>query len=523
MIRKSVAPPLYCFTILLSLTLASWGVDPQFEAVHSYRSNGWQTSSVAVGDVNLDGKLDVVVANPCRDTNRCSKGGTVGVLLGIGDGTFQTVHNYSSGGQFAVSVALGDVNGDGHPDIVVANTHPNTVGVLLGNGHGKFQTASTYSSGGQSLNFLALGDVNDDGKLDLLVADGCISSNDCSSGGVGVLLGNGDGTFQTAQLYDTGGFGPQSLAVADVNSDGRLDVVVANICRINDGACQDESVVSVLLGNGDGTFQTAQTYNSGGFYGSSVAVADVNGDNKLDLLVTNRCIQRKSDCFNDGTGSGVIGVLLGNGDGTFQNTERYRSGGYGAGAIAVADLSHDGTLDIVVANICRIGCANGPAVIGVLSGNGDGTFQKAQRYGAGGYYPRQGALAVADVNGDKKLDLVVATECVPEFICNHGGGVGILLARYSTTTILTSNLNPSIYGESVALTAKVISEGPSAPQGTVTFKSGNNWLGKVTLNGGVAMLTTTKLPVGTLSITARYNGDIPSMKSTSETLVQVVQ
>jgi hypothetical protein len=121
---------------------------------------------------------------------------------------------------------------------------------------------------------------------------------------------------------------------------------------------------------------------------------------------------------------------------------------------------------------------------------------------------------VADVNGDGKPDLLVG---------NQTGGVGVLLARYITTTNLSSSPNPSVYGQSVTLTAIVSSDGPSATAGAVTFKNGTKWLGKATLNAGVATLTTTKLPAGTLSITARYNGDVQSVKSTSPALIQVVQ
>ena len=125
---------------------------------------------------------------------------------------------------------------------------------------------------------------------------------------MGVLLGNGDGTFQAAVTYGTGGIYADSVAVADVNGDGKLDLVAENYGSNN---------VGVLLGNGDGTFQTAVTYGSGGAYPYSVAVADVNGDGKPDIVVAN-------------SGSSNVGVLLGNGDGTFQTAVAYGSGGSGA-------------------------------------------------------------------------------------------------------------------------------------------------------------------------------------------------
>ena len=132
---------------------------------------------------------------------------------------------------------------------------------------------------------MVVADVNGDGKPDLLVANQC-ADRGCTNGTVGVLLGNGDGTFQTAVTYGSGGYGALSVAVADVNGDGKPDVVVANVC--SNAYCETNGTVGVLLGNGDGTFQTAVTYGSGG-YAHSVAVADVNGDGKPDLLVANGC------------------------------------------------------------------------------------------------------------------------------------------------------------------------------------------------------------------------------------------
>jgi hypothetical protein len=532
MFKKNWFVCVRCLVSLVLLTSASWGADKLFGIAQAYRSGGSDASSVAVGDVNGDGKLDLVVANQCSDSDNCPEGGTVGVLLGNGDGTFQAVHNYSSGGQLANFVALADVNGDGKLDVLVANLCTNCfnssddqgrLGVLLGNGDGTFQTVHAFNSGGYGTRALAAADVNGDGKLDLVVANFCGGDPGCHRGTVGVLLGNGDDTFQTAQTYDSAGYGPESVAVADVNRDGKLDLVVTDMCPIDNFSCQKGGVVGVLLGNGDGTFQTAQTYNSGGFFASAVAVADINGDSKLDLLVTNWCVQGKSACFNDHTGSGVIGVLLGNGDGTFQKAQRYGSGGYGAGSIAIADANGDGKLDLLVANETSTNRTTGDVMAGILLGNGDGTFQKAERYGSGGYNTGGGAIAAADVSGDGKLDLLVANKCFPEFgECNHAGGVAVFLARYTTTTNLSSSLNPSNYGHTVTLTAAVTSPGPT-PAGRVNFMDGTTKLGTARLSDGMAKLTKSKLAVGTHPITAEYLGDAACIASTSSVLYQVVQ
>ncbi|MGB6633846.1 MAG: VCBS repeat-containing protein, partial [Terriglobales bacterium] len=222
-----------------------------------------------------------------------------------------------------------------------------------------FLPAVNYGPGGEVPLGLALADLNGDGKLDLVVANECNSSViNCNSGnisGVGVLLGNGDGTFQPAISYNTGGTIAFSVAVGDVNGDGKPDLVVTVGCESNSCGSKDPTGgVSVLLGNGDGTFQPAVTYSSGGFDASFVAIGDVNRDGKLDLVVSNYC-QSLDTCLTNGG----VSILLGNGDGTFQPAVSYSSGGMNTTAVAIADLNGDGKLDLVVVNPCSIsyGCS----------------------------------------------------------------------------------------------------------------------------------------------------------------------
>ena len=276
----------------LATATPSLGV-PVFLPVVTYDPAG-QSLSVAVADVNGDGKPDLLVANACiavagSDHNSDCAEGSIGVLLGKGDGTFRPVVTYKSGGSIPSSVAVADVDGDGKLDLLVANCGPiginvcnhanGLMGVLLGNGDGTFRAVLTYDSGGSTVVAVAVADVNGDGKPDLLVANECGTSTDCGRGSVGVLLGNGDGTFQAAKNYDVG-YAINSLAVADVNGDGRLDLLVAKGGTNNN--------VGVLLGNGNGTFQPVLDYDSGGNTALSVVVADVNGDGKPDLLVANQ-------------------------------------------------------------------------------------------------------------------------------------------------------------------------------------------------------------------------------------------
>ena len=160
-------------------------------------------------------------------------------------------------------------------------------------GMAKFSKAVTYNSGGyigstEPVMSTAVADLNGDGRLDIVVTNQCLAGG-CdftSDGEVSVLLGNGDGTFQTAVSYDTGGIGAVAVAIKDVNRDGLPDLVVASQCP-HTGSCVADGEVSVLLGNGDGTFRPAVVYDSGGFGPTSVAIGDFNGDGYPDLAVTN--------------------------------------------------------------------------------------------------------------------------------------------------------------------------------------------------------------------------------------------
>ena len=487
----------------------------------SLLSGGNGANSVAIAQLRGAGQpYDLVVTNWCAYTPGCgSAGADVGVLLGNGDGTFQAAVVYNSGGVFADAIAIADMNGDGIPDLVVADCGANSqncagggVGVLLGVGDGTFGTAivTTLITGATSV---AVADLNGDGKPDVIVGTG---SN--TAGSVGVLLGMGNGHFQAEVDYGSGGLSPLSVAVANLGN-GQFDVVVGNEWA---DSTLSSSNVGVLVGKGDGTFPTpAVVYGTGGFFPESIALADVNGDSKPDMVVANSSVGATS-------GLGNVGVLLGNGDGTFQTAAAYSSGGYGGSSVATADVNGDGTPDIVVANCSGTSgdCTfpiNGD--IGVLVGNGDGTFQTAVTFGSGGNTPF--AVAVADVNGDGKPDLVAAN-CISG-TCGAGEGlVGVLLntTLTATATALTSSANPSNPGQSVTFTATVTDLpgfDKGTPTGTVTFFNGTTNIGNPAVTGGVATLSISTLGVGTDSITATYSGDTNFAISTSPAVQQVVQ
>ncbi len=469
--------------------------NPLFLPAVNYSYPGYPgfNHSVGVADVNGDGKPDLVVAVFCA-SSPCNNGG-FNVLLGNGDGTFQTAVGYLlPDGQLPIALAIADVNGDGKPDLVMANWALDQALVLLGNGDGTFQPPVTYGVGGGAAYGVAVGDVNRDGKLDVIV-----TSSYGDTDAVGVLLGNGDGTFQAAVLYNAGpGSCPDLVAIADVNGDGNPDLLVTDQCN---------NLIAVLLGNGDGTFQAAVTYSPGGTGVGGIAVADLNGDNKWDIVVVSGS--------GEANGDSSIGVLLGNGDGTFQPAVTYDSGGEEANAVAVADVNSDGTPDLLVVDQCSNGGYCQLPVVGVLIGNGDGTFQPALTFGTGGFRPT--SIVAADVNGDANPDLVVA---------NAGSdSLAVLLnnsaLRTPTTATLASSPNPSAYGQAVTFTATV-SAASGTPTGTVVFSEAFTILGSATLVNGSASISVSSLAVGSHSIISAYQGSLGFQPSTSAALKQVV-
>ena len=422
--------------------------------------NSW---TVRAGDLNGDGKLDLVTSN----TN-----GGITVYLGNGDGTFQDGVEYAA--SYLSDLALVDINGDGLLDVVGANFTSASATVMLGNGDGTFQPAETLASGNNP-QAMSVGDFNGDGKIDFATVNQADST-------VSVFLGNGNGTFQAQKTYPVAS-SPWAIATGDVNGDGKLDLVTANNST-------NPGTVSVLLGKGDGTFQAASTFIAGN-YPFGVAIGDVNGDGYADIVVSNN---------SDNT----VGVLLGAGNGTFGPQTPYAVG-LQPGFISLADANHDGRLDIVVSN------ASGPSVTILLN-------QVRQTATLSGV-TLPGSITdnvTAGYAGDGNY--AASTSNALTLPSNSARGVVKLTATPS------SGAEDSVFTLTAALTDPFNNP---LNEGSITFYDGTTVLGtaQIVSSGtslGTATFKTRSLPVGSNSLTAAFAGTTSYQPGTSPAVTVTV-
>jgi hypothetical protein len=357
-------------------------------------------SSLFVGDFNSDGKVDL----GATDYGALGPDGGVSLVLGSGGGLFRGMQTIKWAAEN--SIAVGDVNGDGKLDIIGQAAG---LSVTLGNGDGSFQTTVSWCC--YPIGPIALGDLNKDGLLDLVVADQ-------QSTNIEFFSGRGDGTFIWPPQSQSVGSGPIAVAIGDLNLDGAPDVVVAN---------NGSSSVSVLLNKGDGTFNDHNDYIVGGFP-NSVAIGDINSDGFLDILVPHPSHGSLSPAG--------ISILIGLGDGTFSPATNITAGP-SPYALTLADLNHDGNVDIVVANSLGSLPSDEDSVTVVL-GNGDGTFKAPVQYlvGATPY-----SIAVADFNGDGVPDIAVANYASDDISILLGQGDG----TFGPLVNFFSGINPVYY------------------------------------------------------------------------------
>jgi hypothetical protein len=523
-----------------SVTVVLQNSDGTFQAPVSY-AVGNSPATLQVADVNQDGKPDLLVVNLSDNT--------FSVLLGNGDGTFQAQIVTTIIGPIANAtccLAVADFNGDGKPDVaapvpVITTQGAYGVAILLGNGDGTFQTPVVYPTTAAS-DAIAAADFNNDGKLDIAAGNSILLGNgdgtfqapisvplsgplvvadfnqdgnlDIATSGVTILYGNGDGTFQVQTLSLSG----TPLAAGDLNGDGKPDLIAAvsgvapsiesllnngtstfslaqslesgystaalasfkngqppNLLIAGGGGSPGvPGIVTILSGNGDGTFTTFPSYSAGsGTDLGTMAVADFNGDGKPDLAL-GLSVEGKDDNYtaevgvflNNGAGFSppiittlqggaaavypvtadfngdgkmdlAVGgaILLGNGDGTFQPEVDYG----GIGALAAGDFNNDGKTDLL-----GLGSTGGLAII---LGNGNGTFGLALNSPVGGYSAYAQALAVADFNGDGKLDVAAV---VTDSLNPPPAVVQIMTGNGDGTFSIGSTYNLAVYPSAIA-------------------------------------------------------------------------
>jgi hypothetical protein len=348
---------------------------------------------------------------------------------------FNVLGDYATGSsQFDVTLA--DVNADNRPDMLVANQGGNSIDVRLGNADGSFGAAQPVPTGFGPRS-VAVGDFNGDLKTDMVTANG---------GDVSLLLGNGDGTFQLSlslslppQVAPTNpdptplSQSPISVAVGDLNGDGKLDLAVAadtyfSYCPVYCSGAYD-GYVNVLIGDGSGGFGAAETHHLGtGLYPTAVAIGDVNGDTKPDVITAS---------------SSDLSVLLGNGTGAVGSPINSPTN-FGLRSISLGDVDGDGNVDTVA----------GGLPLNFEKGNGDGTFT-AQPLDAG---ISVNSAVMGDVNHDGKIDLIAAGS-TNDFHCTSSGYYGCYSGYYTSTRQVSVILGNGSGGFSPPLVSNLGTEG----------------------------------------------------------------
>lgn len=489
-------------------------------------------SGIVTADFNGDGIPDIATLEMV-DLSSSTAPGSLSLFLGKGDGTFSS-QSTAAVENFPGSLTVRDFNNDGIPDLLYAGTQHGDILLLIGKGDGTFQPAQTIASFGfAAAGGFAVGDFNHDGNQDFATIDGW-------DGVLSIFLGNGDGAFVESPQHPQAGDNPVLAVTGDLNGDGNLDLVVANVFPA--AGSQAPSYLTVLLGNGDGTFTPAPNAQVG-VGPESILLADFNGDGKLDLAVSN---------IGTGLGNGSttnVMVLLGNGDGTFAPPVITQVIIYGT-AVAVGDFNGDGIPDLAV----TLENNNVPNLY-VLVGKGDGTFDTVMA-GESGIAT---APVVGDFNGDGRTDVAIMDQAstVHIMLSQWGGsaqasianispvgtGVHFAGATYAGDNTYSSSISSNIpltaepvattltlgfpasstVGQNVIVSANLTPHSAQSHEaaGAVSFSVGSTLLGTAPLLSGVASLLTDQLPAGNPCVTAVYPGDTNFAPSTTQSCIQV--
>ena len=452
-------------------------------------ATGHTTGYVAVGDINHDGKLDIITTNAVT--------AKLEVLVGKGDGSFRAANAIPLPG-VARGIVVADFNEDGWADVAVAGSD-GTVYVLMNDRRGGLLPAASYPVSGRGFELVAA-DVNGDGKIDL-----CVALTDSSR--VAVLLGKGDGTFASTADYDTTVTSPYGIAVADVNHDGKVDLVVT---------ASAAGRIVVAKGNGDGTFGPPTVYAAGVslLAGASspveVAIADVNGDGHPDIVYSNAA-------------SGAVGVLLNDGAGEFSGPAEFHAAG-GAVALTIADLNKDGWADVVAAG----SYVGGVAVFYNASG---AAGLPAARFSTGGLAFGHQQVGVTSARqtftlantGGSTLNIAsigVAGADGADFGEHNNCGVKIPAGGSCNINV---NFTPSVVGPRSA-SVVVADDAPGSPHNVALAGTGGVAVGKVTPSsvafGGQVVNSTSSPKTVTLLNSGTIAMNIASVTTTGDFAIQ---
>jgi hypothetical protein len=472
---------------------------------------GQTPESVAAGDFNNDGIPDLAVANMTD--------GTVSILLGNGDGSLSpaSVPTVAVGGTTPnpVSVAIADFNGDGNADIVTANSGNGTISVLLGDGTGEFTAAtnSPFSAGAQPVS-VAAADLNGDGKPDLAVANSLTSGSD-----VGVFINAGNGTFGSRTGYTTisgtNGLNAHFITVGDFNSDGIPDLAV-----VSKGNGNNSGSFSIFPGSATthGTFGAPVTTGLGSLPWSAV-VADFNGDGRTDLAVASSqtsliyvlsghglypdltVATSPVGTFTQGQTGAAYTITVSNNSSNAQYAT--------SGLVSVVDSLPTGLTATAISG------TNWTCTLVAL------TCTRSDSLAAGASYPEAITVTVNVAgNAGATVTNLATVSGGGEIITNNDTSTYITTIIQQTTLTLSNAPNPSTTGGAVALTATISS---SLATGTVVFYDGLIPIATESVASGQAVLNTSLLSSGTHVLTARYSGDSQYLASSAAAVTQTVQ